>query len=290
MFAFIGYLVVISSVLGGYAMAGGHLAALMQPLELLMILGAAVGAFMIGNRPNVIKATLKGIPLVFKKNPYNKAFFSDLISVLFLLMLKIKKQGMMTIESDIDNPGQSEIFNNYPRILKNHHLMDFICDYLRLMVAGTADFFQMENLMDNEISIHHHEEEIPAHALTRIADGMPAFGIVAAVMGVVHTMESLGGPPNELGVLVAHALVGTFLGIWMGYGFITPLAVSLEHRASCSIKAFECVKVALLATINNYSPNIAIEFTRKSLFSGEKPSNSQLEELLKELKSKSKGS
>ncbi len=286
MLVVIGYLIVLGSVLGAFAAGGGHLAALVQPVELTIIGGAALGAFTIANTPDVLKSTLKSFPILLKSNRYNKKFYIELLSALYLLMLKIKKQGLMTIEADIDNPKESEIFNAYPLVLKDHHVMEFLRDYLRLMVSGSADFFQMENLMDIDIQTHHHEGDVIATALTRLGDGMPAFGIVAAVMGIVHTMESLGIPPNELGKLVAQALVGTFLGVLLGYGFISPLSNLLEHKLHASTKALECVKVALLAIINNYSPNISIEFARKVLYSKEKPTNADLEELLKQLKSK----
>ncbi len=156
---------------------------------------------------------------------------------------------MISVEQDIENPHGSELFKAYPLVSKDHHLMEFLCDYLRLMIAGSADFFQLENLMDIDIETHHHEGEEPISAITRMADGMPAFGIVDAVMGVVHTMESIGLPPSELGILVAHALVGTFLGILLGYGFIAPLPVSLSKSFMQSAKPFQCVKAILLSTL-----------------------------------------
>jgi chemotaxis protein MotA len=286
MFVILGYIIVIASVFGGFVMSGGHLAALVQPLELVMIGGAALGAFVVSNTGTVLMETLKATPDVFKGNRYTKKFYNQLLSMLFTLTTKIRKDGMISIEQDIDNPHGSELFKNFPLIHKDHHLVEFMCDYLRLMIAGSADFFQLENLMDNDIETHHHEGEIPVNALTRMADGMPAFGIVAAVMGVVHTMESIGLPPSELGSLVGKALVGTFLGILLGYGFIGPLAVRLEQRLHVSAKAFQCVKLVLLATVNNYPPKIAVEFGRKILFSTERPSNAQLEAMVKELKGK----
>jgi chemotaxis protein MotA len=249
-----------------------------------MIGGAAVGAFIVSNDTKIIKATLKALPSLFKGDKYNKQYYLQLLSVLFKVAIKIKREGTMAIEGDINNPEASALFSEYPMICHDHHAMEFICDYLRLMVTGTTDFFQIENLMDNEIETHHHEGEIPVHAVNKLADGMPAFGIVAAVMGVVHTMESVSLPPSELGILVAHALVGTFLGILLGYGFIGPLASLLEHRVNSATKSLQCIKVVLLSTINNYAPGIAIEFGRKVLYSTEKPSNAAVEELMKELK------
>lgn len=286
MLPIIGYIIVVGSVFGGFVLSGGHLAALVQPLELLMIAGAALGAFVVSNTLGVVIGALKAIPKILQGNKYNKKYYTQLLSMLFAITSKIRKDGMISIEQDIEKPKESALFADYSVIIKDHHLMEFLCDYLRLMIAGSADFFQLENLMDIDIETHHYEGELPIGALTRMADGMPAFGIVAAVMGVVHTMESIGLPPSELGVLVAKALVGTFLGILLGYGVIAPIAVKLEHQLHSYAKVFQCIKVTLLATVNNFPPKIAVEFGRKVLFSTERPSNAQLEELMKNIKAK----
>jgi chemotaxis protein MotA len=210
----------------------------------------------------------------------------ELMSMLFEILSKVRKEGLMSIEGDIDNPEDSPIFSKYPAILSDHHIVEFITDYLRLMVSGNMDAFQIENLMDNEIDTHHAEGEVPSHCIAKLGDGMPAFGIVAAVMGVVHTMESVGLPPQELGILIAHALVGTFLGILLAYGFVGPLSTLLEQKLHESSKMFQCVKVTLLASLNGYAPALAVEFGRKVLFSTERPSFSELEEHIKLAKSK----
>lgn len=183
----------------------------------------------------------------------------------------------MSIEPDVDDPNESAIFANYPDILSEHVALEFLTDYLRLMAAGNLNAFELENLMDNEIETHHQEGEIPVHCISRLADSMPAFGIVAAVMGVIHTMASVGLPPSELGVLVAQALVGTFLGILLGYGFVGPFASILEQRLNESTKMLQCIRVTLLASINGYTPAIAVEFGRKVLYSTERPSFAELE-------------
>ncbi len=280
----IGYLVVIGCVLGGFIMAGGHVAALNQPLEVLIIGGAALGAFMAGQGGKVCKACLKALPTVFKGDRYNKKFYTQLLSLMFRLTAKMKKEGVIAIEADIEEPHNSALFSDYPLVGKDHHVTEFICDYLRLIVTGTADFFQLENLMDNEIEAHHHEAEEAPSAIQNLADGLPAFGIVAAVLGIVHTMESINLPPSELGILIAAALVGTFLGILLGYGFISPIAAALNHRVNSSTKALQCIKLILLSTVNNYPPNIALEFGRKILSSNVRPSFNELDELIKELK------
>lgn len=271
---------------GGFALAGGHLAALFQPVELLMIGGAAVGAFFVGNNSKAIKATLKALPSLFKGSKYTKALYMELMTLLFEVLTKVRKEGLMSIEGDIDNPEESPLFGKYPNVMKDHHLTEFITDYLRLMVSGNMDPFQIQNLMDNEIETHHAEGEVPVHCIAKLGDGMPAFGIVAAVMGVVHTMGSVGLPPAELGILIAHALVGTFLGILLAYGFVGPLSTLLEQKLHESSKAFECVKVTLLASLNGYAPSLAVEFGRKVLFSPERPSFAELEEHIKQSKSK----
>jgi chemotaxis protein MotA len=286
MFVIVGWVVVLGAVLGGFLMAGGHVAALIQPSELVTIGGAAVGAFLVSNSPKVIKATLGAMPSLFKGSKYTKALYMDLLSMLYEILAKVRKEGLMSIENDVENPDQSPIFSKYPIISGDHHTMEFLTDYLRMMVGGNLNAFEIENLMDNEIETHHHEGEVPAHALAKLADGLPAFGIVAAVMGVVHTMESVGIPPSELGKLIAAALVGTFLGILLSYGFVGPLATALEQKLHESSKMFQCMKVVLLASMNGYAPQVAIEFGRKVLFSTERPSFRELEDEVKSRKGK----
>jgi chemotaxis protein MotA len=286
MFVIIGYVVVCGMVFGGYALAGGHLGALWQPLEVMMIFGGAFGAFIVGNDTKAIKATLKAVPTLFKGSKYNKQLYMDLLALLFEILTKIRKDGLMSIEKDIEDPESSALFSKYPSIVHDHHLVEFICDYLRLMVSGNMDAFQVENLMDNELETHHMEGHVPAHCIAKLGDGLPAFGIVAAVMGVVHTMENVALPPAELGILIAHALVGTFLGILLAYGFIGPLSGLLEQKLEESSKSFQTVKVVLLASLNGYAPPIAVEFGRKVLYSTERPGFTELEEHVKQAKSK----
>lgn len=286
MLALVGYLVVIFAVFGGFALAGGHLGALLQPVELLMIGGAAIGAFMVGNSVKAIKATLKTLPGLFKGSKYSKALYMELMALLYEILAKVRKEGLMSIENDVDRPKESPLFSKYPRILADHHAVEFLTDYLRLMVGGNLNAMEIENLMDSEIETHHQEGEVPAHIFQRVGDGLPAFGIVAAVMGVVHTMESVGLPPAELGILIAHALVGTFLGILLSYGFIGPLAGRVEQKVQESSKILECIKVTLLASLNGYAPALAVEFGRKVLYSTERPSFSELEEHVKQSRAK----
>ena len=286
MLVIVGYIVILVSVFGGFALAGGHIASLWQPVELLMIGGGAVGSFLVGNNGKAIKATLKAMPSVLKGSKYNRALYMDMMALLYELLTKIRKEGLMSVESDVEAPESSPLFSKYPAIMADHHIIEFLTDYLRLMVSGSMNAFEIENLMDNEIETHHHEGEVPVHCVAKLGDGLPAFGIVAAVMGVVHTMESVGIPPAELGILIAAALVGTFLGILLAYGFVSPLSSLLEQKLHESSKMYQCVKVTLLASINGYAPAIAVEFGRKVLFSTERPTFIELETHVKGAKSR----
>jgi len=284
MLVLVGYVIILAAVFGGFVMGGGHVGALFQPVELIMIAGSATGAFVVGNSGKVIKATLQTLPSCLKGSRYTKVLYMELLSLLYDVLAKVRKEGLMSIESDVDEPDKSPIFSKYPAIQSDHHAVEFITDYLRLMVGGNLNAFEIENLMDNEIETHHQEGEIPVHAIAKLGDALPAFGIVAAVMGVVHTMESVGIPPAELGKLIAAALVGTFLGILLSYGFVSPLAAAIEHRLHESTKMFQCIKTTLLASLNGYAPQVAVEFGRKVLYSTERPSFIELENTVKQKK------
>ncbi|MBU1689783.1 MAG: flagellar motor stator protein MotA [Gammaproteobacteria bacterium] len=286
MLVIIGYVVVSASVFGGFVLAGGHIAALFQPVELLMIGGGAGGAFLVGNNGKAIKATLKALPSIFKGSKYSKALYLELFALLYEILAKVRKEGLMAIESDVDAPHESPVFSKYPSIVSDHHVVEFITDYLRIMVGGNLNAFEIENLMDNEIETHHHEGAMPAGVVAKLGDGLPAFGIVAAVMGVVHTMASVGLPPAELGILIANALVGTFLGILLAYGFVGPVASLLEQKHDESTKLYNVIKVTLLASLNGYAPQVAVEFGRKVLYSTERPTFMELEEYVKQSKSR----
>ncbi len=280
----IGLIVVIGTIFGGYVLSHGDLAALYQPYELLIIGGGAVGAFVIANPGTVIKKVMKDVPGLAASSPYNKKMYLDLLTLMFKLFSKARKEGLMALETDIDEPHESEIFNQFPKILKNHHAIDFVCDYLRLMVGGNMNAMELENLMDVELETHHHEIQAPGTAMQGVADGLPAFGIIAAVMGVVITMGFISEPPEVLGHHIAAALVGTFLGILLAYGFAAPIATAMLAKADEEGKFFECMKVCILSTLNGYTPQIAIEFGRKIIVSTLRPSFTDLEEHIKEQK------
>lgn len=274
----IGILIVVGAIFGGFILEGGHLGPLFQPYELLMIAGGALGAFVITNDGKSRAATLKAIPTLFQSEKQSSALYMDLLSLLFDILSKVRKEGLMSLEADIDAPEESPLFLKYPQILKDPHVTKFICDYFRLLVSGNMDAYQIENLMDNEIEVHHQDGELAVHAMNKVADGLPAFGIVAAVMGVVHTMGSVGLPPSELGGLIAAALVGTFLGILLAYGVFSPLAGLLERKLQESTKVYQCIKVTMIAGMNGYAPALAVEFGRKVVSASQRPTFKELDD------------
>ncbi len=281
----LGYLIVIFSVFGGYAMSGGHMLALFQPYEFLIIVGAAVGAFIVSNSTKVIRATMKAIASIVKKSGGSKKYNIELLSMFFELTTKIKKDGILAIEADVEDYKNSELFKKYPLVVTDSTVMEFLCDHLRLIITGRVSLNQLDELIDQDIETFESEADLPIQAITKVADSMPAFGIVAAVMGVVITMGMIGGPPDELGGHVAKALVGTFLGILIGYGFIAPIAATLENQLSATITVLQSIKVVLLASVHNLAPSIAVEFSRKLLYSSDRPTSQELELMLSDLKS-----
>jgi chemotaxis protein MotA len=286
MFVIIGYVVVLVAVFGGYWLAGGKFPVILKaaPIELAIIGGSALGAFLVGNSTKVIKATLAAVPTLFKGSKYTKPRYMELMALLYEILAKARKEGLMSIEADVENPHDSPLFQKFPNISADHHLVEFITDYLRMMVSGNMNSHEIENLMDGEIETHHHEAHAPMNAIQGVGDGLPAFGIVAAVLGVVKTMASVGQPPAVLGQMIAGALVGTFLGILLAYGFVSPLAKLLEQKADEGHKELQCVKITLLASLQGYAPAIAVEFGRKVLFSTERPSFQELEAHVKQKK------
>jgi chemotaxis protein MotA len=278
----VGIVLVLGCVAGGFVLSHGHLAALWQPYELLVIGGAALGAFVIANPPWVIKAALGSIPSMLKGSKFKKGFYMDALALMYDLLTKARKEGMMSLEADVEEPEKSAIFGKYPKIQHDHHAVDFLTDYLRLMVGGSIkNSFELENLLDVELETHHDEAHQASAALTRVSDGLPGFGIVAAVLGIVITMGALGGPATEIGHHVAAALVGTFLGILLAYGFVGPMATLVEHISRDESQFYKVLKTVLIAAQQGYSPQIAVEFGRKAIFSVDRPSFRELEEHVK---------
>jgi chemotaxis protein MotA len=284
MFVIIGWVVIIGCVIGSFVGEGGHIAALLQPFELVCIFGAAIGAFIVSNPTSTLKKTLQTFPKIFKGGGYTKEKYLSLIALLYELLQKARKEGMMALEADVDAPENSPTFQKYEHVMNDHHLLEFIVDYLRMMSSGNVNAMEMQDLMDEELETHHAESSIAANAIQKMADGLPAFGIVAAVMGVVHTMGSVGAPPSVLGEMIAAALVGTFLGILLAYGFVGPLADLLNAKGAAEAKPFQCVKAVLLASMNGYAPTIAVEFGRKVLFTADRPSFKELDEAVRATK------
>jgi chemotaxis protein MotA len=282
MLQLIGIVVVIVCVVTGFLLAGGNLLLLWHPTEIIIIGGAAVGAFVASNPPKVIKETGHGLLALLKKPRYNRETYLDLLRLLNDLLTKLRKDGVIAIEADCEKPHDSELFKRYPAILADHHMMEFICDCLRLIASGNLDPHELESLLEYELETHHKEAHMPSHAVQQVADALPGFGIVAAVLGIVNTMAAIDGADTAtIGAKVAAALVGTFLGILLAYGFVAPLATALQHRAEEEAKAFEVVKMALVASVRGYSPKVSVEFARKLLFSQVRPTFADLEGQLK---------
>jgi chemotaxis protein MotA len=278
----IGSIVVVGCVVGGFILEGGHILALWHPTEILIIVGAAFGAFMTSNPPKVCKAAFAGA-INFVKGPrYKRDDYVALLKLLYEILVKIRKEGLMSIEGDLEAPDGGTLFKNYPQIVADHHLMDFMRDCLRLMVGGALDPHELESLLEQELETHHQEFHEPAGAVQKVADALPGFGIVAAVLGIVNTMASLEGADTAtIGHKVGAALVGTFLGILVSYGFVGPIAAGMTHQANAETKAFEVVKMALVATVRGYVPAVAIEFARKLLCTDIRPTFGDLEAELK---------
>jgi chemotaxis protein MotA len=277
MFAIIGIVVVFSAVITGYLMEHGNLSVLVQPSEIVIIFGAAIGSFLIANPAKIVGLTAKSlISIVAGKTP-SKAKYLDFLSLLYQIFSKIRKEGLVSIESDIETPEASVIFQKFPGVLSNHHALHFICDNLKVIISTNVPPYELDNLMDIEIEAHHHESLEASHSIARVADALPGLGIVAAVLGVVLTMGKIDQPPAILGESIGAALVGTFLGVLMCYGFVGPMAANLENQAQENGIIFQVIKVAIVAFVGGSAPQMAVEFGRRAIPSGEKPTFNELE-------------
>lgn len=274
----LGIIVVLVCVIGGFMLHGGNPLALYSPAEAMIICGASFGAMIIGNPLSVTMGVIKSGASLLTPSKFNKVFYLELLTLLYDILNKTRREGLMAIEGDIEDPDSSPIFANYPSILKDHHIIEFICDYLRIMVAGNMAPHELESLMEQELDGHHQENAVIPGAIQNAADGLPGFGIVAAVLGIIITMSRIGGPPEEIGAAVAAALVGTLLGILFAYGFIGPFASYLNGKVRDESRAFECIKAVLVASMNGVPPQVAVEFGRKVLFHSARPSFQELEE------------
>ena len=283
MFVIVGWILAMVCIFGVYIFHGGNIQVVLKalPFEMITIFGSAIGAFLANNQMKVVKATLKGLGQCFKGSKFSKARYMELLALMFDILQKARKEGLMSIEKDVEDPHNSPLFQKYPVVGADHHICEFITDYLRMMVSGNLNAHEIESLMDSEIDTHHAEEHAAVAAIGRLAGGLPAFGIVAAVLGVVNTMGSVGQAPAILGGMIASALVGTFLGILLAYGFVEPLGGLLEQKVEDAGKEYQCIKTTLLASMQGYAPQVAIEFGRKVLFSGDRPSFTELEQHVK---------
>ncbi len=277
--AIIGTIIVLICFFGGY-LPHGSAAILFQPLEMVIIFGCAFGAYVIANPGWVIKSGLTQALGLVKKPIINKDLYLDLLGLMFRVFNKARREGLMSIESHIEDPFSSELFKRYPTLLQNHHAIDFICDYLRLMISGASNPYQLEDLMILELEVNHHEELMPAEAVNRVAEALPGFGIIAAVLGIIITMSYLDAGPLEIAHHMSIALVGTFLGILASYAFVGPIAADMKNRAEQMSAFFLTIKTCLMANVNGYAPAIAIEFGRKSIPNQYRPSFHELEAYL----------
>ena len=280
MFQIIGIVVVFVMVFGGFALAGGHFDVILKalPFEMMMIGGAAAGAFLIGNKPKTVMKTLGDLGKIFAGPKWKSQDYTDLLSLLFLLTKTMKTKGVIALESHIENPHDSAIFSRYPRIMKDHFAIDFICDTLRMMTMNLEDPHQVEDAMEKQIEKHHHEAAGPAHALQTMADGLPALGIVAAVLGIIKTMGAIDSPPAVLGAKIGSALVGTFLGVFLAYGLVGPIAARLGQIYDEEAAFYKIIQAVLVAHLHGNAAQISVEIGRGNVPSDFQPSFGELED------------
>lgn len=277
MFVIIGILVVLGAVVGGYLMEHGHIAVLLQPAELVIIGGAALGTVLVANPPHVLKRIATGLVAVLKPSRFTKASYLQTLKMYYELLNKARKEGLLGLESDVEEPDKSQLFQKYPAFLKDHHTRDFVCDTLRMAITGGIDPFDLDQMMESDIEVAHKESATPVAALTTMADSLPGLGIVAAVLGVVITMGALGGPPEEIGHKVAAALVGTFLGILLCYGFVGPVASNMAKSADEELTYHQVLRVLLIAFVKGNAPIQALEFARRVIPGRIRPSFNEME-------------
>ncbi|MDR3449653.1 MAG: flagellar motor stator protein MotA [Alphaproteobacteria bacterium] len=276
----IGIITVVAGTFGGYMLEGGHIEVLAKaaPLEIVIMGGTAAGGFIVANPSIVIKRTGKAMGLLLKKPKYSKESYIELLCMMYQVFKLAKTKGLLALEQHIENPNDSSLLAPFPGFLANHHAVDFFCDYLRLVTLGADKPYELEALMDEELDVHHNEDNGIVNAIQNIADGMPAIGIVAAVLGVIHTMGSITEPPEVLGRLIGGALVGTFMGVWTAYGAIGPMANSIKAILEAEAKYIQCLKVGMIAHLQGFAPSISVEYARKALLSEVRPSFIEVEE------------
>ncbi len=280
-----GVVIVFIMVFGGFMLAGGHFDVIIQaaPFELIIILGAGIGAFIIGNSTHSVMQTLKDFGKFISGPKWKDSDYTDLLCLLFLLTKTMKSKGVIALEAHIENPEESSIFSRYPTIMKDHFALDFICDTLRMMTMNFEDPHQVEDHMERQLEKHHHEASHPAHAVQNLADGLPALGIVAAVLGIIKTMGAITEPPAVLGKMIGGALVGTFLGVFMAYGFVAPIAARLQQVYDEEAQFYAIIRDVLVAHLHGNAAQISVEIGRGNVPTDIQPSFMQLEEALNEI-------
>lgn len=286
MLAIVGILVVVGSVVGGYLLERGNLALLIQPAEVVIIFGSAAGSLLLSSRAKIVKFIVRNIKLVFSSSGPTKESYLELLLLLYQIFSKIRKQGLLSIEADVEEPANSPIFSPYKRIISNAYILNFICDSFRVIVSTNMPPHEMDSLLDIDIDSQHHEALIPSMSIARISDALPGLGIVAAVLGVVLTMGKINEPPEVLGHSVGAALVGTFLGVLSCYGFVGPMATKLEHEAKERQTLLNVIKTSLVAFIGDAAPRIAVESGRRAIPTEDRPSFVELEEAIRKWKEK----
>ncbi len=277
MFSIIGILIVFGAVIGGFLMEKGPLPVLIQPSELVIIGGAAIGTLLVANPLHILKKIVSDLMRVIAGSKFSKQRYLDTMKMMFLLFNKARKEGLVAIESDVEEPEKSPLFSKYPAFLKDHHIRDFVCDTMRMAITGGASTFDVDQMMELDMDVHHAGATQPVSALTTVADALPGLGIVAAVLGVVVTMSALGGPPEEIGHKVAAALVGTFLGILLCYGVVGPLASNLTKLIDDEHAYYHVLRVVMLSFIKGMSPILAVEMARRAIPGHLRPSFQEVE-------------
>jgi chemotaxis protein MotA len=277
MFSIIGIVVVIGAIMGGYLFEHGKVGVLIQPAEFMIIGGSALGTLLIANPLPVITKVFKGMIGIIGGSKYGKDYYLDTLKMMNDLFSRGRKGGISSLEPDVEVPDKSEVFKKYPKIAHDHHVLDFICDTLRMAMSGTISHFDLDTMIELDLEVHHKEVAAPVAALSTVADALPGLGIVAAVLGVVITMGSLGGPPEEIGHKVAAALVGTFLGILMCYGFLSPMAANMTSINDAEAQYYNCLRTGLIAFVRGAAPMLAVEFSRRSIPSAIRPSFKEME-------------
>jgi chemotaxis protein MotA len=276
MFVIIGILVVIAAIMGGYLMEHGNVRVLLQPAELLIILGASIGTVLIANPLHILKKIASGVAATFSGSKFTKERYIKSLKMMYDLFNKARKEGLMGLEADVEEPSKSAVFSKHPEFLKDHHVRDFVCDTLRMAVTG-AEAFDLDQLLDLDMEVHHLDSGQPIAALSSMADSLPGLGIVAAVLGVVITMSALGGPPEEIGRKVAAALVGTFLGILLCYGFVGPIAANMARAAEDERAYYYVLRVVMITFLKGTAPIMAVESARRAIPGNVRPSFLEVE-------------